>query len=346
MKGATIRDVARAADVSVATVSRTLNGLESVSGATRERVIRVAGELDYVPHSGARALSTMRTDTIGVLLPDLHGEFFSELIRGIDLAARASGLHLLLSSSHGDPAEAAAALRAMRSRVDGVIVMLTDASSDLLGQLGSGGLPVVLLGSVPGGRGHPAFKIDNFAGAFAITEHLAEAAGRRVAFVTGPSDNVEAKERLDGYRAAIAAAGGSDWIVEGDFSESSGREAATQIIRRGIPDAIFCANDMMAIGCLEALRDAGFSVPDEVALAGFDDIPIARYLSPPLTTAAVPIAEIGRHALECCAAKAKGASAAGKTRIFKPELVIRASSVANRQATNTSVRSRGEVHHD
>ena len=115
---ATIHDVAKAADVSVATVSRTLNGLDTVAAPTRERVMQAAGELDYVPHSAARSLSTRRTDTIGVLLPDLHGEFFSELIRGIDLAARARGLHLLLSSSHGDLAEAEAALRSMRSRVD------------------------------------------------------------------------------------------------------------------------------------------------------------------------------------------------------------------------------------
>lgn len=130
MKGATIRDVARAADVSVATVSRTLNGIENVAGMTRDRVLKVASELDYIPHSGARSLSSKRTDTIGVLLPDLHGEFFSELIRGIDLAARARGLHLLLSSSHGDPVEAAAALRAMRSRVDSIIMMSLNAGND------------------------------------------------------------------------------------------------------------------------------------------------------------------------------------------------------------------------
>lgn len=151
MNGVTIRDVARAADVSVATVSRALNNIDSVARKTRDRVLRVVGELDYVPNSGARALSTRRTETIGVLLPDLHGEFFSELIRGIDLAARARGLHLLLSSSHGDHAEAARALRAMRSRVDSVIVMLPDASEDLLGDAGTGAVPMIILGRAPAG---------------------------------------------------------------------------------------------------------------------------------------------------------------------------------------------------
>lgn len=325
MNGATIRDVARAADVSVATVSRTLNGLDSVAAKTRDRVLRVAGELDYVPHSGARALSTRRTDTIGVLLPDLHGEFFSELIRGIDLAARAQGLHLLLSSSHGDPAEAAAALRSMRSRVDSVILMLPHAGEDSLIGAGMGPEPMLFIGRGASNGGHIAFDIDNYSGALAITGHLASLGCERIAFVAGPPSNIEAKERLRGYCSAIAAAGLREWIVDGDFTEQSGREATRAFIGDDRPDAIFCANDMMAIGCLEALKDAGIRVPDDIALAGFDDIPIARYVSPALTTAAVPIAEIGRQALESCASLISG----GKTdrqRTFKPELVVRASS--------------------
>jgi LacI family transcriptional regulator len=327
LKGATIRDVARAADVSVATVSRTLNGIEKVAPPTRDHVLKIAQELDYIPHSGARALSTKRTDTIGVLLPDLHGEFFSELIRGIDLAARARGLHLLLSSSHGDPVEAAAALRAMRSRVDSIIMMSLGVDSDSIAPAAPVGVPLVLLGGSNRRTNHPSFVIDNYAGAFAITEHLADGGNRRVAFVSGPIDNIEARERLRGYRAALKHIGkpSSEWIVQGDFGEESGREAARTLAAAGPPDAIFCANDMMAIGCLEGLREAGITVPADVALAGFDDIPITRYVNPPLTTAAVPIAEMGRQALECCADVIAG----GKPELqhtFKPQLVIRASS--------------------
>ncbi len=325
MNSATIRDVARAAEVSVATVSRTLNGIDSVAANTRDRVLRAAGELDYVPNSGARALSTRRTDTIGVLLPDLHGEFFSELIRGIDLAARAQGLHLLLSSSHGDPAEAAAALRAMRSRVDSIILMLPHhAGEDLLVREGIGSVPMVYIGRGPCSGGDTSFEIDNFSGAYAITEHLVNLGRKRIAFVAGPSGNIEAKERLRGYCSAIATTGGSEWIVRGDFSEQSGSDAVKAFIGDDRPDAVFCANDMMAIGALEALKESGVAVPQEIALAGFDDIPIARYVSPPLTTAAVPIAEIGRQALECCAAIIAGRPASGQ-RTFKPELVVRPS---------------------
>lgn len=341
MKGATIRDVARAADVSVATVSRTLNGIENVAGITRDRVLKVASELDYIPHSGARSLSSRRTDTIGVLLPDLHGEFFSELIRGIDLAARARGLHLLLSSSHGDPVEAAAALRAMRSRVDSIIMMSLNAGSDAVVPAAPVGVPLVLLGGNRRNAGHPSFVIDNYAGAFAITEHLADGGKRSVVFVAGPADNIEANERLRGYRAALKRTSGAfpEWIVQGDFGEESGREAARTLAAAGPPDAIFCANDMMAIGCLEGLRDAGIAVPADVALAGFDDIPITRYVNPPLTTAAVPIAEMGRQALECCADVIAGRQPELQ-HIFKPELVIRASSATRSRDATTN--SRGE----
>ena len=326
MNGATIRDVARAADVSVATVSRTLNGIDSVALETRDRVLRVVGELDYVPNSGARALSTRRTDTIGVLLPDLHGEFFSELIRGIDLAARAQGLHLLLSSSHGDPAEAAAALRAMRSRVDSIILMLPDASEDLLAGAGAGmaSVPMIFLGRGAAGGTQCSLAIDNYAGAFAITEHLIATGRMRVAFVAGPADNADAGERLRGYRSSMRRCGLADRVLDGDFSEQAGRDAVKRILAGRRPDALFCANDMMAIGALEALKESGVAVPGEVALAGFDDIPIARYVSPPLTTAAVPIAEIGRQALECCAAIIAGRPT-NQQRTFKPELVVRAS---------------------
>ena len=312
--------------MSVATVSRVLNGIERVAQPTRERVLQAAGELDYVPHSGARALSTRRTDTIGVLLPDLYGEFFSELIRGIDLAARARGLHLLLSSSHGDLAEAHAALRSMRSRVDSVIAMMPTAGEQPLASDPHLGLPMVLIGSDGAGNGKASFIIDNFAGAFAITEHLVATGCRQIAFVAGPADNLEARERLRGYRAAVKRFGAAERVVEGDFTEAAGRIAARRILAEpSRPDALFCANDMTAIGALDALKDAGVRVPDEIALAGFDDIPIARYVSPPLTTAAVPIAEIGRQALECCAAAIAGRTT-DQQRTFEPELVVRASS--------------------
>jgi LacI family transcriptional regulator len=327
MKSATIRDVARAADVSVATVSRVYNGIEAVTGTTRERVLAVAAQLDYFPHSGARSLSMRRTDTIGVILPDLHGEFFSELIRGIDVATRARGLHLLLSHSHGDPKEATAVLRAMRSRVDAMIVMSPYADEEVLTAALSGRMPLVMLGAAASGD-HPRLTIDNHSGAYQMTEHLIAAGHRRIAFVAGPPGNIEAAQRLAGYRDALAAHGAmTAQVVEGDFGEQSGMAAAASLLEGVRPDAIFAGNDMMAIGCLQALREAGLRVPNDIALAGFDDIPISRFLDPPLTTVGVPIAALGRQAVECCL-EILATGEPGDSRTFTPALVIRASSGA------------------
>lgn len=344
MTNATIRDVARIAEVSVATVSRVLNSPDVVSKATRARVEAAAAALDYVPHSAARSLSTRRTDTIGVILPDLHGEFFSELIRGIDLATRERGLHLLLSHSHGDPNEATTVLRAMRSRVDALVVMSPYADEGVLATALGGRTPLVLLGGSGDAGGHPRFAIDNHAGARAMTGHLLAAGYRRIAFVAGPAGNVEAAQRLGGYRAALAAEGALlEQVVQGDFSEQSGYRAGQALLDGPRPEAIFAGNDMMAIGCLQALREAGLRAPDDIALAGFDDIPIARFLDPPLTTVGVPIAELGRQAVECCA-EILATGAGCSSRVFVPELVVRASSVTATHARPESRDNQGDRH--
>jgi LacI family transcriptional regulator len=342
MKNATIRDVAKAAEVSVATVSRVLNSSDVVAEATRNRVEAAASELDYVPHSGARSLSTRRTDTIGVILPDLHGEFFSELIRGIDVATRARGLHLLLSHSHGDPLEAATVLRTMRSRVDAMVVMSLYADEEMLAAALGGRTPLVMLGGDTSGA-HPRFAIDNHAGAYAMTEHLIAAGHRRIAFVAGPPGNIEAAQRLAGYRDALAAHGrATGQVVEGDFGEESGRLAAGRLLAGPRPDAIFAANDMMAIGCLQRLREAGIRIPDDIALAGFDDIPIARFVDPPLTTVGVPIADLGRQAVECCIG-ILATGTPGQSRTFTPELVVRASTGGATLVRPQGPISKGEV---
>ena len=345
MKSATIRDVARAASVSVATVSRVFNGIDAVTRATRDRVLAAAARPDYVPHSGARSLSMRRTDTLGVILPDLHGEFFSELIRGIDVATRARGLHLLLSHSHGDPHEATSVLRAMRSRVDAMIVMSPYADEEVLAAALSGRMPLVMLGGAIAGD-HPRLAIDNHAGAFQMTAHLLATGHGRIAFIAGPPGNIEAAQRLAGYREALAQHGAAAGpVVQGDFTDQSGMAAAAVLAADPLPDAIFAANDMMAIGCLQGLRGMGLKVPDDVALAGFDDIPISRFLDPPLTSVGVPIAELGRQAVECCV-DMLSAGAAVVSRTFTPDLVVRASCGGVKPDRPQSWPTKGDAQHD
>jgi len=297
----TIKDVARAAGVSVASVSRALNGHESVTESTRKRIVEIAGELRYVPHAGARSLITRRTQTIGVLLPDLYGEFFSELIRGMDSAARARGLHLLVSSSHGSPSEAAEALRTLQGRVDGLLVMAPHSDNGVLATNIPAGLPTVLMNTRLADTDFPTLSIDNQGGAIAMMNHLVGVGHESIAFIAGLSGNFDAEERLAGYRETLARLlpKADETILPGDFNEESGYEAGLAICALGRrPDAIFAANDMMALGCLFALTEKGLRVPDDIALAGFDDIPIARFVSPQLTTVRVRIADLGRDALE------------------------------------------------
>jgi LacI family transcriptional regulator len=298
---ATIKDVAREASVSVATVSRVFNGAAVVREETARRIRDVAASLRYAPHGGARSLITNRTSTLGVLLPDLYGEFFSELIHGIDLTARREGYHILVSRAWEGRTEVEEAMRAMRGRVDGVIVMSPDIVADSLLNIPAS-LPVVLLCSPSAGYAVDSVIIDNFRGARDMVRHLASLGHRRIAIIKGAADNYDAAERLRGYRAALReAALPLDHTLErdGGFTEAGGYAAAQELLALPErPTAIFAANDSMAIGALSALREAGVRVPRDIAVGGFDDIPLARYMDPPLSSVHVAIADLGSKAVE------------------------------------------------
>ncbi len=303
----TLKDVAREARVSTATVSRVINGHGNVSDATRERILGVAERLHYVPDSAARSLSTGLTHTIGVLLPDLYGEFFSEIIRGIDQAARRRGLHLLLSGVHGSASETGQTIRALKGRVDGLLIMSPYADGAFLAEHATDETPAVLMNTPVRGHRHSAFCIDNRGSAAAMVRHLASVGHRRITFISGPERNFDATERLAGYRDTLRALGlqAGECVLPGDFSEESGYRAAQGLLARQRsewPDVVFAANDMMALGCLFAFNEAHVRVPGDIALAGVDDIPMARFVSPPLTTVRVRMAELGARALERLAA--------------------------------------------
>ena len=328
----TIKDVAQQANVSVATVSRALNGQPNVAEDVRRRVLAVAERMRYSPNPAARSLGSRRTQTIGVVLPELYGEFFSELMRGIAQVARERGLHLLVSSYHGNPREQGAALRAMPGRVDGLLLMspFVDGAQALAAELPA--LPVVLMNPALALDGMPAIGVDNHGGAVAMMHHLLAAGHRRIAFIAGPADNFDARERLRGYHDALAAADQplAPWVLEGGFDEASGARAGRALVAAAErPDAVFAANDMMALGCLFALREAGLRVPQDIALAGFDDIPLSRYVHPPLTTMRVEIAELGARAIQrLLDAGEPGQPSRATPELLAPGLVVRESSRA------------------
>src|SRR4051795_7507911 len=265
---ATIHDVAARAGVSVATVSRVLNGKELVREETSRHVRAAAKSLRYVPNVAARSLSIRRSQTIGIVLPDVHGEFFSEVIRGIDLAARAQGYHILVSGSHSDPAQMLNVVDTMRGRVDGLVVMAPDVTLAPLDELRARAMPVVLLNSAT--TDGDAITIDNYGGAQAMMHHLQGLGHTRIAFVRGPQHNADARERLRGYRHAMrgmAATSVRALECSGDFTEESGFAAGAHIAAlRPRPTAVFAANDSMAVGVLASLAAAGVRVPKELSV--------------------------------------------------------------------------------
>ena len=324
----TIRDVAKLAGYSVASVSRVLNGAGKVNPATRDKVIAAVQELGYSPNLAARSLSTARSQAIGVVLPDMHGEFFSELVRGMDQAASARGYLLLLSNIHADPLMAGQALQAMRGRVDGVIVMAPQLAEHERESALPRGLPAVLVNS-PGNTGHPALRIDNTTGVTAMVRHLVDTGRRAIVHLGGMSANIDACERAGAYRAAMAAyaPGLPVRVIEGNFDEDSGAELTRQLIAEGMPaDAIIAGNDMMALGALYTLREAGIAVPEQVAVGGFDGVPLAHYLD--LTTVSVDIVGLGRRAVERLLDTLSGQIGDTETELCNTRLVIRATTGA------------------
>jgi LacI family transcriptional regulator len=331
----TIKDVARLAGVSVATVSRALNASAPVRADTHTRVLDAARTLRFSPNGAARSLITRRTHALGVILPDLYGEFFSELLRGIDQTAQRHRHHLLVSSSHHEPSGLATAVRAMRGRVDGLLVMAPDVDAATLAEVLPGSVPTVLLNgaemSAVSTEVH-AITVDNFGGARDMTRHLLRLGHRRIGFVAGAAHNADAGERERGYLAALHAArvpADEALCVRGDFTEDGGWHGAHALLALADPPtAIFAANDAMAVGVLSALREAGVDVPTRIAVVGFDDVPIARFLNPPLTSVRAGIAALGERGAELllqAVAERPPPRATASREVLPTELVVRVS---------------------
>jgi len=333
----TIRDVAREANVSATTVSRVFNHPDLVSSSTVERVQRIAGKMGYQPNATAQSLSHGRTQAIGVILPAPHGEFFSEVMRGIDDVAQSAGYYLLISSSHYSLEETEAALRVLRGRVDGMLVMTTHVDAPSMMQTHAPDVPVVFMNSAMGETGYDAFDIANRAGAREAVRHLADQGHRRIAAITGPVDSSDVRERLEGFRDALEESGlnpDKAPLITGDFTQASGYSAGKEILALDpLPEAVFACNDYMAIGAMAALQEAGLGIPGDVAVAGFDDISSARYANPSLSTVRVPVYDLGRQAatrlLERLEEKSE-ATSPPQEQVFDAELVVRASSGAER----------------
>jgi LacI family transcriptional regulator len=297
-----ISEIARRAEVSIATVSRALNGNGAVKAETRQKILKIAQEFDYKPNPIARSLSRRRTDTIGVILPELVDEFFSEIIRGIDEEAYRSNRYVMVSSSHSQRNVVETLLEFMGSgRVDGVILMAPELNKDASAIIQKSKRPVVLISSSGETPNFVCFTMNNFQGAFSIVEHLIGHHYRKIGMLHGPEGNYDANERFRGFKEVLQKHQlelNPSFIVQGDFTIKSGYFGFIRLMSQpDKPEAIFAANDMMAVGAYEAARNSNIKIPDDIAIVGFDNITLSRFLNPQLTTVHVPIVELGTKAV-------------------------------------------------
>lgn len=300
---ATIHDVAAKAGVSTTTVSHVVNGSRFVSEATTRRVRRAMKELHYRPNAVARSLRRQHTHTLGLVLPDSSNPFFAEVARSVETYAFEHGYNVLFGSSDGDLKKENAYLQVLiDNQVDGIIFVAAGESAQNVERLLGKRLPLVVVDREFKHVVADYVVADNRQGGYLATSHLIELGHRVIGCIAGPSTVTPSAERVTGYRDALqehAIPYDSHLIRRGDFGAASGFETMQYFLARREsrrPTAIFACNDMMALGALGALYQAGLRVPDDVAIVGFDDIVLASYTSPPLTTIQQPKYEMGQLA--------------------------------------------------
>jgi DNA-binding LacI/PurR family transcriptional regulator len=315
-----IKDIAKAAGVSHSTVSRALSDSPLVSVDTKERIQRIAREMDYSPDAQARSLVMGRTKTIGVVVTTITDPFIAEIVQAIESTAHDHGYSVLLASSNAEPEREIAAVETFHSkRVDGVVVTSSRVGALYQDHLDRLGVPVVLVNSHSEQRGPYTFSInvDNRHGGWLATKHLIELGHRRIAYVTGPADHSDDQGRLAGYREALRQAGigfESALVVPGTGRAGGGERALPELMAMADrPTAVFCYNDMTAVGLLRVARQTGVPVPEELSVVGFDDIPFALYVQPPLTTISQPKPRMGKQATDMVLAllSSEGTAAVG-----------------------------------
>ncbi|HUU82184.1 MAG TPA: LacI family DNA-binding transcriptional regulator [Phycisphaerae bacterium] len=327
-----IADVAKRANVSISTVSRVLNRRELVNEKTRERVEQAIRDLDYRPNVFARGLMLQRSEIVALVLPDVHGEFYSEIIRGANIQAREQGYHLVISSSEG-PTDMGSLLEDLigRSLVDGLAVMVSEQTKGLHRLLAKFRVPIVVLDSVVEDGVHDSVVIDQRAGALALCRHLVQARGaKRIIFVGGPTTNTDTTARLQACAEVLGEAGlrlSPDDTYHLDFQYDSAFVLAGERVKEwaGEGHFVFAANDEMACGVIDAATAAGLHVPQDLAVVGFDDTRIAAMTRPPLTTVRVPMSQMGSTAIELLCQRLADPQRSATCVSLRPELIVRES---------------------
>ncbi|AHG93131.1 regulatory protein LacI (plasmid) [Gemmatirosa kalamazoonensis] len=338
MPALTLRDVATHCGVSTATVSAVVNGAEWVSPATRVRVQRAVDEMGYRPNQFARGLKTQRGYAVGVIVSDLTNPFFTEVVRSLSHALHAGGrAHFLCDTDHRSDVGESSLRMLADNHVVGLVLIGDSVPGDAVRRYvrRRGHVPIVAIERDYDLEGVSTLLVDSELGAYTMVRHLLGQGHRRIALITGPSlgggsATFGREQRLHGYQRALRDVGidpDPGLVVEGNFRYAGGQHAMRRLLASGrIPDAVFASNDMMALGAMSVLRDAGLRIPDDIAIAGFDDIPPAALTTPGLTTMAMPMSELGRAAAQLLGERLVGSGLDVVRKVFDPQLVVRHSS--------------------
>ncbi len=335
---ATIKDIAAIAGTSTATVSLALNGSDSrISEGTRERIVKIAKELNYRPNQAAVNLKLNKSRTVGLIVPDIRNDFYSYVAKGFEDACRRSGVSVMLCNTGDSYERETEYIEVLDSKgIDGIVVSMSstgnrEKAEKTLELLTARGIPFVLLDATAAKEDMNFVTIDSARGGALVAGHLRSLGHERIAVITGPLYLSGVSERLDGFLAAYTAEGAAfdkDLLVESDYSFEGGRAACERLLKKGGFSAIFAFNDMMAIGAYGVLRANGLHVPQDVSLVGFDDIFAASIIDVPLTTVRQPMYTMGERAAQVLCELTDGKAGEPQLIRYTPELIVRASTAA------------------
>ncbi|MBC7217460.1 MAG: LacI family DNA-binding transcriptional regulator [Candidatus Caldatribacterium sp.] len=330
---ATISDIARVAGVAKSTVSKALNGAIGISPETREKILRIAEELNYRPSIIAQSLKSKRTRAIGLVLPNIMNPFFLSILKGVEDAAIDNGYVVVFCESDNKKRKESTYFQIFEERwVDGVIFSGVDNDSEeerYIRSLHERGIPVVLIDREIEGYFTNAVMIDNKGAAFSATTYLLELGHKKIATIVGPQKIRIFAKRFEGYKLALEKYGvklDPKLVVEEDLSVEGGSRAIQKLLSQGLTfTAVFAHNDLMAIGCMKELQRNGIAIPGDVSVVGFDDIPLALLVTPSLTTVAQPAYEMGVEAVSLIKKSIEGGGGMESKVILPTKLVLRES---------------------
>lgn len=295
-----IKDIAAQTGVSIATVSHAFRNPGRVSDRTRIKVLEAAERLGYSPNHQAASLRTARSGNIVAIIPDITGSYNSRIIKGIERVAHSRGYSVLLGNTQGSEEREKEYAAMIKSRqADGIILMShrIPFKTDTLDTHGKGLPPIVNGSEFTGDEGIPSVLIDDRQAAIDAVTHLLDLGHRKIGVITGDMESTSSQRRLEGYHQAMQQAGleaGDHHVIHGEYTMKGGERAALEILgKESQPTAIFCFSDEIAIGCVHSLRNHGIDVPGDISIVGFDDVPMAKYCAPPLTTIAQPAEDVG-----------------------------------------------------